>query len=86
VISCLGVRSLSFTACFRRLMLQYSARSEISTNLSTSKISCGICFFPININVLVCFVLFVSVASFIRFVEKIYSDSFSNPVKHAFSS
>jgi len=63
VINFLGVRSLSFTIFFNRLMLQYSARSEISTNLSTSKISSGIWGFPVSTNVLACPILFVSVTS-----------------------
>ena len=44
VYRCLGVRSFSLTSRSRRLMLQYSARSAISMNLSTSKISTGIFF------------------------------------------
>ena len=44
VNSVLGVRSLSFTIRSSLFMLQYSARSAISTNLSTSKISAGISF------------------------------------------
>ena len=44
VYRCLGVRSFSLTSRSSRLMLQYSARSAISMNLSTSKISTGIFF------------------------------------------
>ena len=42
VNSFLGVRSFSLTTRSSRLMLQYSALSAISMNLSTSKISTGI--------------------------------------------
>ena len=38
------VRSFSLTTRSSRLMLQYSARSAISMNLSTSKISTGMLF------------------------------------------
>lgn len=64
VISFFGVRSLSLTACFRRFMLQYSALSDISMNLSMSKISWGICFHT-SANLLACYILFVSVASIV---------------------
>jgi hypothetical protein len=44
VNSFLGVRSFSLTSRSSRLMLQYSARSAIAMNSSTSKISTGTFF------------------------------------------
>lgn len=46
VKSVLGVLSFSLTSRSRRFMLQYSARSAIFINSSTSKISTGILFCP----------------------------------------